>query len=369
MRKLPLSAVNVAYVADELAKESGSRESVSLADVRALVDGEADEVARHFAAWMLGTGPAVAQPAAPELIGGFKEVFGELERLIGVAGRANGRGIKVERNATSEELDVVVKAALHPRKDAKAKSFLEDVWEVAEAEKAQRSPRSRATKPAGLKRRRVPRAPDVPKPERLARIEARIAAARAASGAKPVTTLRRVRNSDWKGAYNEHVARLAAVVLRNTGYPLMPTAICTAIAAAGGPNLRKPGRDLPPCLEGSAMVPVGVRGQIWFKGERVPDVPKLSERRDTPSAHARDLAKDVFRKVLEAMGPRGRRGISVKELTERFREELACFNRDWLKQKLFRAADDPDSPVIKVKGGYALIEKRSKRQKKAATNR
>jgi hypothetical protein len=65
----------------------------------------------------------------------------------------------------------------------------------------------------------------VPKPDCRRRATARLEAVKATVLSPPVRKLRRVRDSDWKGAVNRLVARHAAATLRNVGFPL-PTEIC-----------------------------------------------------------------------------------------------------------------------------------------------
>jgi hypothetical protein len=363
MSKLPLSAANVWHVADTLAKAAGSRDRISLADVMSLVAGTSAEVATHFAGWLVGS----ATPAKPTQPAAAKTPpKTTAEKTDGPRGgdRPTAKvrvraGDSPVRNATKEELDRVMKVALSAPK-VTTKSFLRDVWEVHLAKP--KAPR-RTSRPADQVRKRqwTPRRPEAPRDVRTKRVNARLEAIRVASGATLSGTLRRVRDSDWKGAANEFLARFAATVLRNTGYPMMPTDICRGIAAAGGPDLRKPGRDLPPALEGSRMCRVAgqLRGQIWFDGEPVPKRPPKSQRRDTTQALVIELARGTFATALDIMRPLGKVGISVKELSVQLGPDtLAPFNRDWLKQKLWRAHEDPNSPVTKIEGGFAYVAAR-----------
>jgi hypothetical protein len=374
MRKLPPTAANVRFVADELARDLGSRENVSLGHVRALVGGRVSEVVPHFGAWLADEdgaaelAPAAESLPAPEASSGFEKMIGDLERRMvgairdGAASRrpataAARRGAADGdlRNATEEELREVVRFALSDAEPEAPKSFLTDVSDHRQA------PARRNGRPADVPRARGKLRPDMPKSGRRQRSAARREAVRAAVVSSPARKLRRIRDSDWKGAANRLVARHAATTLRNFGYPLMPTEICTDIAARGGPVLRKPGRDLPAQLEGSRMVRVGVRGQFWFEGETPPKRPATSERRDTVEALNRELAARLFETALGILRGRGREGMSVKALKAALGPEASDFNRDWLVQRLKRAVADPKSPVAKIPGGFAYVEGRKRR--------
>jgi hypothetical protein len=382
MPKLAPSAANIRFVADELARDLGSREKVSLADVRTLIGGPAETVAVHFGGWLVGDRQAQSETpdGGPT---GSKETLGDSEWLRrggairdGTASRRpadtdapvpGGAGAGAPRNASEKGLREVVRFALDGAEHELPKSFLKDVWEKEEEAARGRTVRTVRPSDAPKRLRNKPgkRRPDVPKEVRRKLAAERLEAVRAAGAeglgpaeGPPARTIRRVRDSDWKGASNTLVARHAAAALRNAGHPLIPSEICADIAASGGPLVKRPGRDLVEQLEGSRMIRVGTRSQIWFEGETPPERPPRPGRRDTTEALNRELSRRLFAKALGILRAKGRSGISLKALRAELGPEIGDFNRDWLKQRFRRAAADPTSHVIKIPGGFAWVEGR-----------
>lgn len=258
------------------------------------------------------------------------------------------------RLATKEELDAVALAAFDQKPNMK--SFLDEMA-IAEAPtpapppnrrppdapERRRPGRKKATKPP------APRRPDAPLAPRRERAADRLNALKLR---RAQNKRKQVRPGDWMGASNVGYARCAAKVLRDNGRPMWPKEICAEVTRRFGYILHRAERNLPPLLRGSRIQRMGPHHKIWFAGEAPPARPSY-QRRDTPAALTRELAETTFERasaILKAAGPAG---MTVQRLAEKIGEDLADFNRDWLRQRLKRAAKDPSSHIRKVERGYA----------------
>lgn len=338
MRKLPPTAANVAFVANQLAG-SGARRLVSLADIRGLIEGTAEEISDLRDLWIDGSddGAPTASSANPQ-----GQIIDELQsqiaalRAASAAGRSSRSQNPPQRNADSDELRAVIRTSLSDAEPDRTKSFIRDVWEARTLAGHQSH-----TSPGGV-------AGSIER-----KLAAKVAAEAKGELVTPEPKTQRVAARDWKGASNEFLARHVATVLRGAGRPMNATEICRAIAERGGPRLLKPGIALRPQLVGGRVVPVGKRGLYWFEGENPPMALRLYLRQDSPRALSRILGAKMFGRIVEILRAEAPRAFAVAELKKLLGRDVDDLHSEWVTERLSDEVRSDGSSIRRVEGGYA----------------
>ncbi|UFW72881.1 hypothetical protein [Bradyrhizobium sp. WU425] len=338
MRKLPPTAANVAFVANQLAG-SGARRLVSLADIRGLIEGTAEEISDLRDLWIdrRDDGAPTASPANSrgQIVEDLQAQIAAL-RAAAAAGRSSRSEDPPQRNADADELDAVMRAGRSDAEPDRPKSFIRDVWEARTL--------------AGHGSHTLP--------EGVARSTERNLAAKLAAEAKgelvtPEPKTRRVAARDWKGARNEFLARHVATVLRRAGRPMNATDINRAVAERDGPTLLKPGLALGPQLVGGRIVPIGKRGLYWFEGENPPMPLRRYQRSDSPRALSRISGAKLFDRIVEILRAAAPRAIAFAELKKLLGREIEDMHPEWLSERLSDSVNSGRLGIRRMKGGFA----------------
>lgn len=99
------------------------------------------------------------------------------------------------------------------------------------------------------------------------------------------------------------------------------------------------------------MKALGRGRKIWFEGEAVPRA-TADLRLDSENSLARELAAATFERAVALLRKAGPGGMGVKALEDALGADVDDFNRDWLRQRLKRAASEPNSGIHKAARGY-----------------
>jgi hypothetical protein len=334
----------VRAVADALARERGSPDLVTIADLRKRLADRDGSLDRFLAEWRRDT--AGEPPAAiMEAVTAAVRAVWRQELAAVAAGAAGGPGVAAPATSAAPRRGRPPKTAgAAPRR--RRGSFLAAA--AAEEEEDRRAPRRNARPEDAA--RKLPARPTRGEgngPDGGGAI-ARLRDALAGRGPPLAPPRTKVKRSDWDGAANREFARAVATRLRDLGHPLRTEEIHALLSQRFGWVAIHPDRMVRMVLAGSRIACRG--GLCWFDYEKKPsrNAQRTAERRSAIEPLYLAAAMEVLRNA--------RRRMTAAQVEAELGDARAQVRPGWLGDRLRRIAARPATGVVKAGEGYRWVE-------------